>query len=366
MAAFGIKAIQPQDNEHILGFATARATADLSLLEVWNGPTSADLVFTLDKDGQLQAAAGTVLRPAYSYEDDKDSGHYRIGANNIGLALNGAKVMDYATTGVSVTGTVTASGILKTDSTTDATNGTDGSLQTDGGLSVVKAAWIGTTLAVAGNSTFVGTLAVMGLVDLSNHIVKDINTTNLIISGGSTTTAGGNVVLYGSADATNAGDILFRSSATIVADWDESADEWTFAGTSFVVSGTSLFTGLVDLGDNIVKSINTTTLIISGGSTTSAGANIILFGGAESGGPGDILFRSAVTTVADWDESADEWTFTSTLFKLTGALEIDGALNHDGSTVGFYGVAPTVQLTGVAVSAAGIHAALVTLGLITA
>ena len=34
--------------------------------------------------------------------------------------------------------------------------------------------------------------------------------------------------------------------------------------------------------------------------------------------------------------------------------------------MGFYGQTPAVQPTGVAVSAAGIHAALVTLGLITA
>ena len=47
-------------------------------------------------------------------------------------------------------------------------------------------------------------------------------------------------------------------------------------------------------------------------------------------------------------------------------IEVDGALNHDGTTVGFYGATPTTQLTGVAESAAGIHAALVTLGLITA
>lgn len=47
-------------------------------------------------------------------------------------------------------------------------------------------------------------------------------------------------------------------------------------------------------------------------------------------------------------------------------VEINGALNHDGATVGFYGATPTTQLTGVAVSAAGVHAALVTLGLITA
>jgi hypothetical protein len=51
---------------------------------------------------------------------------------------------------------------------------------------------------------------------------------------------------------------------------------------------------------------------------------------------------------------------------IAGELEIDGALNHDGSTVGFYGTAPVAQQTGVAVSAAGVHAALVALGLITA
>jgi hypothetical protein len=47
-------------------------------------------------------------------------------------------------------------------------------------------------------------------------------------------------------------------------------------------------------------------------------------------------------------------------------LEIDGALNHDGSSVGFYGTTPVAKQTGVAVSSAGIHAALVNLGLIGA
>ena len=46
--------------------------------------------------------------------------------------------------------------------------------------------------------------------------------------------------------------------------------------------------------------------------------------------------------------------------------ELDGALNHDGSTAGFFGTTPAARPTGVAVDAAGIHAALVTLGLITA
>ena len=51
---------------------------------------------------------------------------------------------------------------------------------------------------------------------------------------------------------------------------------------------------------------------------------------------------------------------------IKGEIEIDGALNHDGSTVGFYGTTPIAKQTGVAVDAAGIHAALVALGLFSA
>lgn len=45
---------------------------------------------------------------------------------------------------------------------------------------------------------------------------------------------------------------------------------------------------------------------------------------------------------------------------------IEGDLDHDGSGVGFYSTTPIAKQTGVAVSAAGIHAALVNLGLISA
>lgn len=58
--------------------------------------------------------------------------------------------------------------------------------------------------------------------------------------------------------------------------------------------------------------------------------------------------------------------FVQTHRVLQTEFELDGALNHDGSTVGFYGTAPVAQQTGVAVSAAGVHTALVNLGLITA
>jgi hypothetical protein len=49
----------------------------------------------------------------------------------------------------------------------------------------------------------------------------------------------------------------------------------------------------------------------------------------------------------------------------TIGIEINGALNHDGTTVGFYGTTPITKQTSVAVSSAGIHQALVNLGLIS-
>jgi hypothetical protein len=45
--------------------------------------------------GVLKAANGAVGAPAYTFGSDLDSGHYRIGANNIGLAVGGSKIADY-------------------------------------------------------------------------------------------------------------------------------------------------------------------------------------------------------------------------------------------------------------------------------
>lgn len=58
----------------------------------------------------IRASDGAVGAPAFSFANDTDCGLYRIGANNIGVAIGGAKVVDYSATGVAVTGTFSASG----------------------------------------------------------------------------------------------------------------------------------------------------------------------------------------------------------------------------------------------------------------
>jgi hypothetical protein len=54
--------------------------------------------FALD-NARLWAVDGAVGTPAITFKNDTDSGLYRIGANNMGLALNGAKMVDYSTSG---------------------------------------------------------------------------------------------------------------------------------------------------------------------------------------------------------------------------------------------------------------------------
>lgn len=76
----------------------------------------------------------------------------------------------------------------------------------------------------------------------------------------------------------------------------------------------------------------------------------------------DLVFKTMLNGAA----AAERLRITSAGNILLTDLEIDGDLNHDGANVGFYGTPPIVLQTGVAVSAVGVHAALVNLGLITA
>lgn len=71
--------------------------------------------------GTVLNGNGAVGAPAFSYTSDPDSGWYRIGANNIGAAVNGANVLDVATTGLTITGTTIFSGINNYKSTTSMT-----------------------------------------------------------------------------------------------------------------------------------------------------------------------------------------------------------------------------------------------------
>jgi hypothetical protein len=124
---------------------------------------------------------------------------------------------------------------------------------------------------------------------------------------------------------------------------------------------------ITDAGVVTVRS----TLTVSGASL-SVGTNPSTTGAARfANNSGGLRFRNAANSdnwnVLDVNGSNVVTLAQAGLDVLVGAaIEIDGDLNHDGSNVGFYGTAPIAKQTGVAVTAGGIHAALVALGLIAA
>jgi hypothetical protein len=58
---------------------------------------------------------------------------------------------------------------------------------------------------------------------------RAIATAILTVSGGNSTTVGGNAVFYGQSHATQANDIELRSGTNVKLFWDDSANLWTFA-----------------------------------------------------------------------------------------------------------------------------------------
>lgn len=57
----------------------------------------------------IKFASGSVGLPSITFSADTDSGLYRIGANNIGVSVGGTKILDIASTGLGVVGAVSPS-----------------------------------------------------------------------------------------------------------------------------------------------------------------------------------------------------------------------------------------------------------------
>ncbi len=154
-----------------------------------------------------------------------------------------------------------------------------------------------------------------GVGDLTftgSEISRSTDSSFIILSGGSTITAGGNVLLYGASHATNANDIMLRSGTSNKLTWDDSAGYWH-------VNSNDIY-----YANSIVRGLVSESLYLSGGSSDSAGANIILYGQSHAANANDILLRSGNISVLQWNHSTSSWNFKGYAINNIGNISVSG------------------------------------------
>jgi len=178
---------------------------------VWNAAGDA-LSTSTTAATQYLGSDGSAAAPFYSWSSDVNSGFYRIGSDQVGLSLGGTKRVDFATAGTSITGTLTTSGVLSVDDTTDTTSGTSGSIHTDGGVGIAKKLFVG-GITTVGNNIVSDTDSTDDLgtnsVRWANLYVDAITTTNNQTIGGNLTVTG-NLTINGTTVTNDATNVLVK------------------------------------------------------------------------------------------------------------------------------------------------------------
>lgn len=224
---------------------------------------ASELTNSLDRGGRgamtapLPVVSGSAGAPGISFDGDADTGMYRIGANNIGLACSGAKVVDVASGTVGVTGAVTASNgltVTRSSSNTDAVtatgNGTGKAAVLAAGTASTGAAQTTAAELTNGNLKLSGT-APNKTVALANTLTP-LNIPKCwgrVVSGGSPTVTDGFSVTSVAVNSTN---YLRVTMAQAMADTNYAVicsmmTPGSQAGNSFQVSACNLTTTTFDL-----------------------------------------------------------------------------------------------------------------------
>jgi len=280
-----------------LVYATADDGTNPNLVDSGIGSTAGhdldgnELILDADADTSITADTDDQIDIKIAGADD-----FQFTANTF-TAQAGSTIAAQALTAT----TVTASGIVKTDDTTAATSTTDGSLQTDGGLSVAADAIIGDDLKLLSDS------AVLSFGADSDTTLTHTDGTGLTLN------------------STN--KLLFRDTGLYInsstdGQLDLVADtEIQIAATTIDINGAIAMDGAITGATNITLSgeLDSATLDVSGNADIDGTTNLDAVDidgavqldatftvGVDDTGLDVKLFGASAGAYMEWDESADQ------------------------------------------------------------
>jgi hypothetical protein len=254
---------------------------------------------TLTPSGQLISSAGTAGAPGVTFASDLDSGLYHIGANNLGVAVNGAKVLDIGTAGLGVTGTLTSSGALTVSTNGAAITGNStitGALGVSGNFAINTDKF--TVAAASGNTAVAGTLDIAGALTGSGAIsgataagamvasqseMEAAAATNKLVTAGRARyhpgVAKAWVAFSGSDGAITASHNVSSVGRSGTGNYSIAVDT-DFTGTGFVAVATALHTGaaVVFVSSRAAGSIGLAVTNVAGAAIDPTGVMVAFYG----------------------------------------------------------------------------------------
>ena len=136
-----------------------------------------------DASGNLICrSSGTKTNTAYSFHGDADTGIYRIGANNLGIACGDTKIVDIITTGMSIVGTLGVSGAITGNLTGNVTGNVTGDVT--GNVSGSSGSCTGNSATVTTNANLTGDVTSVGnATSIASGVIvnADINASAAIV-----------------------------------------------------------------------------------------------------------------------------------------------------------------------------------------
>ena len=216
----------------------------------------------ITKIGPVQDVVISISSMSPKTTNTVDLGTSSLKYKDLYLAGNASVAGTLGVTSTSTfTGAATFTGAIISDATTDSTSITSGAVQTDGGLGVAKALWVGGLANVAGAATLQSTLAVTGATTLSSALTY------------------GGVTLSNA--VTGTGNMALSASPTFTG---------TAAFASVTASGTLAVTGVATLtAQPILSSLTASRAVFSDGSKGLV-SNAIT-------GTGDVVMSNSPTLV---------------------------------------------------------------------